>query len=204
MNVPAWWSGALAALVIAAALPGAWRVALARMPVAASAATMQRSPRRRPRRVGRLDAEISALLMALAMAGMLLPSFAILPDRAWAATFVLGAAWFVGRCTAAVHAAGFRALGNGHDFTQVLHCAASAYMFASAPIASMCAQAPGIGKYLSISSAIAFVLVGDCLREGCRASVARAPVPGASADVARSACRIVMGMAMAAMLLAMP
>jgi hypothetical protein len=75
------------------------------------------------------DTDISHLLMGIAMAGMLAPRLATLPDGAWAAVFCVLALWFGYRVVRDYRANGARALAVGHCAPHLVHSAAMVYMF---------------------------------------------------------------------------
>ena len=75
------------------------------------------------------DTDISHLLMGIAMAGMLAPSLATLPNDAWAAVFCVLAIWFGYRVVRDYRANGARALAAGHCAPHLVHSAAMIYVF---------------------------------------------------------------------------
>jgi hypothetical protein len=85
----------------------------------------------RPWRSGAVvtDTDISHLLMGIAMAGVLAPGLATLPDGAWAAVFSAATAWFGYRVVRGYRASGTRALAAGHCAPHLVHSAAMVYMF---------------------------------------------------------------------------
>src|SRR5258707_10189372 len=119
---PAWIADVLAALMLLVAAVSAARIALAR-------------PWRRDAFVA--DTDVAHLLMAIAMAGMLAPSLAALPDTAWEVLFGLLTAWFAGRVAGDARRNGPGALAGGHCAPHLVHSASMLYMFlaATAPAA---------------------------------------------------------------------
>jgi len=75
------------------------------------------------------DTDVSHLLMGIAMAGMLAPSLATLPNNSWAVVFGVLAVWFGYRVVRDYQANGPRALAVGHCAPHLLHSAAMVYMF---------------------------------------------------------------------------
>jgi hypothetical protein len=80
----------------------------------------------RPVREG-TDIDVSNVLMGIAMAGMLVPGLATLPNAAWDVLFGLLTAWFA--CRAWADARNVRALAADRCTLHVVHCAAMLYMF---------------------------------------------------------------------------
>jgi len=78
MAGPSWLAAALAAVMIAAAVYCAGRLAASRL----------------WRRSTELDADSVHVVMGVAMAGMLLPRLSPLPAMAWQAVFAIAVAWF--------------------------------------------------------------------------------------------------------------
>jgi hypothetical protein len=75
------------------------------------------------------DTDVSHLLMGIAMAGMLAPGLATLPNGAWAVVFGVLAVWFGYRVVRDYQASGTRALAAGHCAPHLAHSAAMLYMF---------------------------------------------------------------------------
>jgi hypothetical protein len=75
------------------------------------------------------DTDIAHLLMAIAMAGMLVPDLATLPDAVWEVIFGVMTAWFAYRVIADARVSGVRALAGGHCAPHLVHSAAMLYMF---------------------------------------------------------------------------
>jgi opacity protein-like surface antigen len=121
---PAWLLDIVAALMLAVAAVSAARLLAAR-------------PWQRGAVV--IDTDVAHLLMALAMAGMLAASLAILPAAAWEAVFGLLTVWFAVRVLVDARANGFRALAGGHCAPHLVHSAAMLYMF-------LALTAPGKGR----------------------------------------------------------
>jgi hypothetical protein len=139
------------------------------------------------------DTDISHLLMGIAMAGMLTPGLATLPNDAWAAVFGVLAAWFAYRVVRDYRANGTQALTVGHCAPHLVHSAAMVYMFlAITPPAP--AGGPGMSGMSGMSTLrvptlaflFAFILVGysiwdldqlSSLRRGLAAAVAGAASP---------------------------
>jgi Domain of unknown function (DUF5134) len=111
---PAWIPDILAALMLVVAAVSAARLAAAR-------------PWRRDAVV--VDTDVAHLLMAVAMAGMLAPSLATLPDTAWEVVFGLLAAWFAGRVLTDARRSGVRALAGGHCAPHLVHSGSMLYVF---------------------------------------------------------------------------
>jgi hypothetical protein len=154
----------------------------------------------RPPQRGAVITDVSHLLMGIAMAGMLAPSLATLPNDAWAAVFGVLTAWFGYRVVRDCQAIGARALAAGHCAPQPVHSAAMVYMFLAitAPAAS---SGSGMGSMSALSfPTLAFVfallLSGytiwdldqlSSLRPGLAAAVAGAGVPALVSASARTA-----------------
>jgi hypothetical protein len=114
MMTPAWILDIFAAIMLVVAAVSAARLVAAR-------------PWRRGAVV--TDSDISHLLMGIAMAGVLAPGLATLPDGAWAAVFGVLTAWFGYRLVRDYQASGARALAAGHCAPHLVHSAAMIYMF---------------------------------------------------------------------------
>ncbi len=111
---PAWIFDLVAALILVVAAVSAVRLVAAR-----------------PWRPGSviIDTDIAHLLMAIAMAGVLAPSLATLPDTAWEVIFGLMIAWYAFRVLLDARANGVRALAGGYCAPHLVHSAAMLYMF---------------------------------------------------------------------------
>ena len=114
--IPAWILDIFAAIMLVVAAVSAARLVAARPWQRGAVVT---------------DTDISHLLMGIAMAGMLAPSLATLPNDAWAAVFCVLAIWFGYRVVRDYRANGARALAAGHCAPHLVHSAAMVYMFAA-------------------------------------------------------------------------
>jgi uncharacterized protein DUF5134 len=117
MTTPVWIPDILAGLMLAVAAVSAVRLAVG-------------PPWRRG--LAGADIDLAHLLMAIAMAGMLAPGLATLPDTAWAAVFALVTAWFAWQVRRDVRVNGVRALASGHCAPHLAHSGAMLYMFLAA------------------------------------------------------------------------
>jgi hypothetical protein len=109
---PSWLAGAFAAVVILAGAYSATRLAI----------SLRRG------RAAEFDADALHAVMGVAMAGMLVPRFSVLPDGVWVAIFSIAAAWFGWR---AVRVRGFAAVPGSPFRLPVPHlieCVAMLYM----------------------------------------------------------------------------
>jgi hypothetical protein len=113
------------------------------------------------------DSDVSHLLMGIAMAGVLAPDLATLPNDAWAAVFCVLTIWFGYRVARDYQANGARALAAGHCAPHLVHSAAMVYMFLgiTAPAADGGASMAGMGGMSTLSVptlafAFALILVG--------------------------------------------
>jgi hypothetical protein len=175
---PAWLLDIVAALMLVVAAVSAARLVAAR-----------------PWRQGSvvIDTDVAHLLMAIAMAGMLTPSLATLPDTAWEVIFGLMAAWFAVRVVRDSQANGVRALAGGHCAPHLVHSAAMLYMFLALSMSGtgtatggMGGMSGGSGAAMTLSDptlafAFALVLVGYSIWDldqlsGRRYSLRPAPV----------------------------
>lgn len=118
---PAWLLDLVAAIMLAVAVASAARVLM--IPLATTGPW-------RPVQVA-ADADVAHALMGVAMAGMLAPRLATLPNAAWSAVFGLLTAWFAGRAWLEGRREGARALLGGRCMLHLIHCAAMLYMFQS-------------------------------------------------------------------------
>ena len=149
------------------------------------------------------DTDIAHLLMGIAMAGMLAPGLATLPNDSWAAVFGVLTAWFGYRVMRDYRASGARALAAGHCAPHLVHSASMIYMFlaVTAPAAGSGSGMGGMGamsgmpalRVPTLAFVFALILAGyviwdldqlSSLRHGLAAAVAGAATPalvGASA-----------------------
>ena len=179
------------------------------------------------------DADVAHALMGIAMAGMLSPSLAMLPNAAGRVIFGLATAWFAGRACLQARRDGIGELLASRCLLNLIHCAALLYVFlalsAAAPGGGMAGTsmggpaAMGTLQYPTLAGAFTLLLVGGSVWDldqlsGRRFSlaVAAGPVAGAVASGPRPAARsfllapatqvswqVVLGIAMAVMLVIM-
>lgn len=177
---PAWLLDAVAALMLGVAAVSAARLAAARLWRRGAVA---------------IDTDLAHLLMAIAMAGMLAPGLATLPNGVWEVIFAMMTAWFAERVTRDARANGIRALAGGHCAPHLLHSAAMLYMFL-AFVPPAVGDGPGMAgmggsgpvlHYPTLAFVFALVLIGYTVWDldrlsGTRLSVAVAVagVPGAA------------------------
>jgi Domain of unknown function (DUF5134) len=107
---PSWLAGTLAAVMIVTAAYSAGRLVVSRL----------------RGRSTEFDADALHVAMGAAMAGMLVPGLAVLPDGAWAAVFGIAAAWF-GWHAVSAHRRGVAARGR-FPLPHLVECAAMLYM----------------------------------------------------------------------------
>jgi len=161
------------------------------------------------------SADVSHLVMCAGMAAMFLPSLDPLPPMAWITVFGATAAWFTGR---AVRRKVWTAR-RPEELHHVLGSLAMVYMFAAMPSGHMAgmemAGMPGMemGSGLAIP-VLAWVFTAYFLAHTVRLGATLIETPGAGAalagprQIAMSApvlgsCRVVMGVGMGYMLVAM-
>jgi Domain of unknown function (DUF5134) len=155
------------------------------------------------------DTDIAHLLMAIAMAGMLSPGLATVPDHGWQVIFALMTAWFAYRVVREARTDGVRALAGGHCAPHLVHSAAMLYMFVAltAPAAggsgmgSMAGSSGPGGQTLSspaLALAFGLILAGYTVWDldqlsGTRHAFAIAPVtlarPAAAGGLTLAAAR---------------
>jgi hypothetical protein len=150
---PAWIFDLLAALMLGVAAVSAERLVAAR-----------------PWRPGAVivDTDIAHLLMAIAMAGVLAPSFSTLPNVAWELIFGVMIAWYAFRVVLDAQANGMRALAGGHCAPHLVHSGAMLYMFlAMTPAGSARGMAGMSGgssslmlRYPTLAFVFALILIG--------------------------------------------
>jgi len=150
---PAWIFDLLAALMLGVAAVSAERLVAAR-----------------PWRPGAVivDTDIAHLLMAIAMAGVLAPSFSTLPNVAWEVIFGVMIVWYAFRVVLDAQANGMRALAGGHCAPHLAHSGAMLYMFlAMTPAGSASGMAGMSGgssslmlRYPTLAFVFALVLIG--------------------------------------------
>jgi hypothetical protein len=185
---PGWLLDLLAAIMLAGAAADVARL------MALSRATGRWRPGQ-----GSADADVAHVLMAVAMAGMLAPPLAMLPDAAWAAIFGALTAWFAGRAWLEARGGGRSSLPGGRSMLHLVHCAAMLYVFLAVgpPAAgggmggmSMGGQAAmRVLAYPAMAGAFVLLLLGygtwdlDQL-SGRRYSLASAGGPAAEAAIA--------------------
>ena len=156
MAGPSWVAGAFAAVMIVTAAYSASRLAISRLRGQAT----------------ELDADALHAVMGVAMAGMLMPQLAVLPDRAWAAVFGIAAAWFGWH---AIHANGTAAPGSSrcrYPVPHLIECAAMLYMLlpvhAPSPahagtgmaMAGMSSAAGPAGSFPALAVVLALFMLG--------------------------------------------
>jgi hypothetical protein len=116
-----------------------------------------------------IDTDVAHLLMAIAMAGMLTPSLATLPDTAWEVICGLLGAWFAVRVALDARAAGARALAGGHCAPHLVHSVSMLYMFLALSSAAVAAGMNGMSggpgamaalRYPTLAYIFALVLAG--------------------------------------------
>jgi len=178
------------------------------------------------------DADAAHALMGIAMAGVLTPSLATLPNAAWGAVFGLATAWFAGR--AWLQARGLRALLAERCTLHLVHSAAMLYMFLALGVAPA-ASAPGTGgmgmggaamqtlQYPTLAGVFTLLLIGYSVWDldqlsGRRYALASAGGPAGSAVVSvrepaaralllapgtKVSWEVILGVAMAFMLMTM-
>ncbi len=146
-----------------------------------------------PRRYGPVstDTDIAHLLMAIAMAGMLVPSLATLPDRAWEIVFGLLTAWFAGRVLRA----------GGGCAPHLVHSAAMLYMFLALPAPA--ADGMRTLRFPTLAFAFGLALAGYCVWDLDQLSGRRHAFGGVLSPGVTVSCRIAMGVTMALMLFRM-
>jgi hypothetical protein len=160
----------------------------------------------RPMRVA-ADADVAHALTGIALAGLLTPSLAMLPNAAWRVIFGLATAWFAGRAWLQARRGGIGELLASRCPLSLIHCAALLYMFLA-----LSAAAPGGGgmagtsmggpaamgtlQYPTLAEAFTLVLIGcsawdlDQLSgRRFRLAVAAGPATGAVASGPRPAAR---------------
>lgn len=128
---PTWLLNGLVTVMLVVAAVSATRIANACWPVnwrSAAPRTCSRISRTR-RRTSSID--LVYLLMCIAMAGMLVPSLAILSPHTWEEVFGLLAAWFGCRLICSAKVIDLRSMVSGHDAMHLFHCAATVYMFST-------------------------------------------------------------------------
>jgi hypothetical protein len=138
-----------------------------------------------------LDIDLAHVLMAIAMAGMLTPALATLPDTAWVVIFAIVTAWFALRVARDARASGASSLAAGHCAPHLVHGAAMVYMFVAvlAPAATGTAMS-GTGaagghamqtlSQPTVAFAFAIVLAGYCVWDLDRLSGRRYSLPRAA------------------------
>src|ERR1700722_5327276 len=126
----------------------------------------------RPWRSGAVvDTDVAHLLMAIAMAGMLAPALAPLPDVAWVVAFALFPPGSASRVLEDARRSGIRALAGGHCAPHLVHSGAMLYMFlAVSPAAARTGGMSGMPggtvtasmalSHPTLAFAFAFILVG--------------------------------------------
>jgi Domain of unknown function (DUF5134) len=119
MAGPSWLAATLAAVMIAAAIYCAGRLAAARL----------------WRRSTEVDTDAVHVVMGAAMAGMLLPELSLLPGTAWEAVFGAAAAWFAyqGLRSRLGHNAATSRWRCSHPVPHLGEAAAMIYMLAALP-----------------------------------------------------------------------
>ena len=200
---PAWILDILAGLMLAVA--------------AVSAARLTAAP---PGRGGLADVDVAHVLMAVAMAGMLVPSLATLPATAWAAVFGLMTAWFAWRVGHDARASGVRALAGGHCVPHLAHSGAMLYMFLAqaAPVSGRAMSGMGGSaartlEYPTLAFVFTLILAGYSVWDidqlsGPRYGLVGVPLGSGLRALLLSpgtavACRVLMGVSMALMLVIM-
>jgi len=173
---PAWILDVLAALMLVVAAASATRLAVAQ-------------PWRRGSVI--IDTDLAHLLMAVAMAGVLAPGLATLPNAAWEVIFGALIAWFAFRVARDARANGVRALAGGHCAPHLVHSGAMLYMFlgmtsSAGAMAGMPGMSAGSSSMLMLSDptlafVFALVLIGYSVWDldqlsGRRYSLTSAPV----------------------------
>ena len=157
--------------------------------------------------------DVMHAVMGVAMAGMLVPRLNPLQARAWAALFAAGVAWFGWQVLRDRRRGGVTRPGtglpapHGHHGAHVLSCAAMVCMLTAAPRlgAPMTARAgamPVVALVLAVAVAISVVVSTD------RTSALRPAAPGLAGPPVlcprlAASCQIMMGVAMAYMLILM-
>jgi hypothetical protein len=151
---PSWILDVVAAITLAVAAVSAARIVAAR-------------PWRRDGTV--IDTDVSHLLMGIAMAGVLAPGLATLPDAGWEIVFAMLTAWFAIRFLRDARADGARALAGRHTAPHLVHSAAMLYMFlaiANNPMSGTPGMAAMAGttmstlQYPALAFAFALALAG--------------------------------------------
>ena len=183
MTGPAWLAGTFAALMIAIAAYSASRLLFSRL----------------RGRATEYDADALHVVMGAAMAGMLVPRLSLLPGEAWAALFMIAAAWF------GWHAIRGRGVGSSgasrcrYPVPHLIECAAMLYMLlplhGSRPghqgpamaMAGMGSSASPAGSFPALAVVLALFMLGylvwttDRLTTLARASTTTA-TPGITRD----------------------
>lgn len=118
MGGPSWAAAALAAIMIAAAIYCAGRLAAARL----------------RRRSTEVDADAMHVAMGVAMAGMLLPRLSPLSGTMWEAVFGAAAAWFAYRAVRGLRRGGADSRWrSSHPVPHLVESAAMVFMLAALP-----------------------------------------------------------------------
>jgi Domain of unknown function (DUF5134) len=105
------------------------------------------------------DADGLHMVMGVAMAGMLEPRLALLPDAVWRAVFVVGAAWFGWQAARAWHHRSARRSRCAHPVPHAVECAAMLYMLRPAAGRAAAMAMPGMsGTSAAGNPALALVL----------------------------------------------
>ncbi len=212
---PAWWLDRLAALMLIIAFISAARLAIVLWPAGLPSMTEPSAPCSPLRSSGETDADIANLLMWVAMAGMLSSSLQTLSAHGWEMIFGLFSAWFAWRGVGDIKANGLRSTVRGHRAVHLIHCAATAYMFAAASTSGgrnmikMDGDMSPTLKWHAFAWAFALAVGGYCIRDligqlaGHRLSIEKVRSPDAvpiGDNAPAAAGRVLMGVTMVFML----
>ncbi len=216
MTSPVWLLDILTVLMLVVAVVSAARLAPALLPAIRLSAAGLIGSRSLPRGSAAADTDIAHLLMCIAMVRMSAPSIKTLPPHAWESIFGILTIWFAWRLLGDAKLYGLRSLLGGHRATHLLHCAVMVFMYA-APATSDSVDMMGVGSGMARpfsypALVFAFVLVhysawdlfGQLWGRHYSLWGGASAGPVSDGDAASAAaCRIVMGVAMAFMLLTM-
>jgi hypothetical protein len=213
---PAWLLDILTALILVVAAVSAVRLATAGLPTNRLSVVGRTGSFLSANGPCRADTDIAHLLMGIAMAGMLVPSVKTLPPYAWETIFGLLTVWFAWSLVDETTTNGPRSLVCAHRATHLLHGAAMVYMFAARTRSdgvSICAADGDIARpftYATPARAFAVVLVcysvWDIVGQlsSRRYSLGGTTLAGVIPEGGTAptvACRFVMGVTMAFMLI---